>query len=423
MVSDAGAQVPRWVFCAIVGLALIAGTSANGQAPSPDLDVTDRVVTASRIYSLIQQYFAHRDGVPQVEIEAAYREYAGQAVRAQTRHAFDLATLRFIATLRNGHTQFFDSQLDGRPLKFRLLEVESQWVVIDSQDTRLPRGVVVRSLNGSPAGDVVRELSQYVAASNDRLARTHVFSYPGLFPERFPVVLRDGRVVVVDRALPADTRQPSPARESDGRWLRENRVAYVRITSFGDSAYERTAVELVRRFSSAPGLVVDVRGNGGGTTPLQLIAALMNRPRPWWQESTPQHIALLEAQGNPPLRTSRDFLPQAPSRDAYAGRLVLLVDRFCGSACEDFVMPFKSTGRAILVGETTQGSSGNPYRTDLGSGMSLAVGAVRYRFPDGRPFEGIGIEPDVTVERRLADVVSNRDAALARAEELASASK
>jgi carboxyl-terminal processing protease len=423
MVSHAGAHVPRWMSCAIVGLTLIAGTSANGQAPAPDLDVTDRVVTASRIYALIQQYFEHRDGVPQLEIEAAYREYAGQAVRAQTRRAFDLATLRFIATLRNGHTQFFDSQLDGRPLKFRLLEVEDQWVVIDSQDSRLPRGAVVRSLNGSPVGDVVRELSQYVAASNDRLARAHVFSYAGLFPERVPVVLQDGRVIVVDRGLPGDTRQPSPTRESDGRWLRENRVAYIRIPSFGDSAYERTAAELVHRFSSAPGLVVDVRGNGGGATPLQLIAALMNRPRPWWQESTPQHIALLEAQGVPPFRTSRDFLPLPPSNDAYAGRLVLLVDRFCGSACEDFVMPFKSTGRATVVGETTQGSSGNPYRTDLGSGMSVAVGAVRYRFPDGSPFEGIGIEPDVSVERRLADVVSNRDVVLARGEELAGASK
>jgi carboxyl-terminal processing protease len=404
-------------------LTLIVGASRNGQAQAPDLDLTDRVVTASRIYSLIQQYFAHWDGVPRAEIEAAYRVYVDQAIRALNRQAFDLSTMRFIATLRNGHTQFADSQLDGRPLKFRLLEVENQWVVTDSQDPRLPRGAVVRSLNGSPVDDVVRELSQYVAASNDRLAHAHVFSYPALFPERVPVVLRDGRVVVVDRTLPGETREPSPAQGSQGRWLREGRIAYIRIPSFGDSTYERTAVELVRRFSSAPSLVVDVRGNGGGATPFQLTAALMNRLRPWWQESTPQHIALLEAQGVPPFRTSRDFLPQAPSSDAYAGRLVLLVDRFCGSACEDFVMPFKSTGRAIVVGETTQGSSGNPYRIDLGSGMSVAVGAVRYRFPDGSPFEGIGIAPDVTVERRLSDVVGDRDAVLARGEELAGVSK
>jgi carboxyl-terminal processing protease len=114
---------------------------------------------------------------------------------------------------------------------------------------------------------------------------------------------------------------------------------------------------------------------------------------------------------------------QTPSKEAYQGRLLVLVDRFCGSACEDFVMPFKDTGRATVVGETTQGSSGNPYRTEVGTGITIAVGAVRYRFPDGAPFEGIGIVPDVPVERRIADIAAGRDAVLARAQSLASGSR
>jgi carboxyl-terminal processing protease len=410
------------VLCALVGTALVAGSPINGQAQSA-LDVTDRVITVSKVYSLVQQYFAHWDGVPRADFETAYRDYVDHAVRAENRKAFDLATMRFVAKLRNGHTQFFDTRLDGRPLKFRLLEVENQWVVIDSQDGRLSRGAVVRSLNGAPVDDFVRESAQYVAASNDRLARAHVFSYPGLFPERVSLTLQDGKVVVVDRAVQADVRDVSPVRDSRGRWLRDGQIACIRVPSFGDPAYERTATELVRQFASAPDLVVDVRGNGGGTTPRQLIAALMNRPWRFWQEVTPQQIALFEAQGIPPLRALRVSPQLSPSADAYQGRLFLLVDRFCGSACEDFVMPFKATGRAIVIGETTQGSSGNPYRADLGSGMSIAVGAVRYRFPDGAPFEGIGIVPDVTVERRIADIVAGRDAVLIRAEELASRSR
>jgi carboxyl-terminal processing protease len=84
-------------------------------------------------------------------------------------------------------------------------------------------------------------------------------------------------------------------------------------------------------------------------------------------------------------------------------------------------MPFKDTGRALLLGETTQGSSGNPYRADLGFGMTIAVGSVRYTFPDGTAFEGIGIAPNVEVERKLADVIADRDAVLARAQELSDA--
>jgi carboxyl-terminal processing protease len=407
---------------AILMLLLIGVASVSAGSQVSDLDATDRLVVASRIYAVVQQYFAHWDGAPRSDVEGAYREYVGDVIRGTTRKDFDLATLRFIASLHNGHTQFNDSQMDGRPLKFRLLEVEGQWVVLGSQDSTLPRGVVVRTIDGTPVDDFVRDSSRYVSASNDRLARTHVFSYPALFPERVSVGLQNGEVVVINRAAPGDARQTITS-GVEGRWLQEGQVAYIRVSSFGDPNNERRAIELVRQFASSRSMVVDVRGNGGGTTPRQLLGALMNRPWRPWLESTPQRIALLEAQGFPPLQASRENVLQTPSMDAYGGRLFLLVDRFCGSACEDFVMPFKTTGRATLIGEITQGSSGNPYRTDLGRGMSVSIGAVRYRFPDGSAFEGFGIVPDIPIERRIADIVANHDAAMERAQELAGTAK
>src|SRR5262245_19325273 len=235
-----------------------------------DPDAAGRMVIATKIYSLVQQYFAHWEGAARSDVDAAYRTYVADALAATDRKGFDLATLRFIAALHNGHTQFSDDQADGRPLKFRLREVEHQWVVTVSQESGLPRGTIVNTLNGRPVGDVVTELAQYVAASNDRLARTHVFSYPGLFPERISLGLADGQVVVVDRSVKA-TNPPQMARASEGRWLREGQTAYIRVPSFGDPVFERSAIDLVRQYSSAPNLIVDVRGNGGGTTPRQLI--------------------------------------------------------------------------------------------------------------------------------------------------------
>src|SRR5262249_50049996 len=155
----------------------------------------------------------------------------------------------------------------------------------------------------------------YVAASNDRLARSLVFFYPGLFPERISIALEDGSVVVIDRSLPADT--PIPVQDgSEGRWLLEGQIAYLRIPSFGDAAYERTAIQQGRKFSAAPNLVIDVRGNGGGTTPRQLIAALMNRAWRTWHEMTPQRLALFEANGVPPISAARASRPQPASSDA-----------------------------------------------------------------------------------------------------------
>ena len=54
--------------------------------------------------------------------------------------------------------------------------------------------------------------------------------------------------------------------------------------------------------------------------------------------------------------------------------------------------------------------------------MSLTVGSVRCRFPDGAPFEGVGIAPDVPVEPSITDVRDSKDPVLEKAEQLAAAS-
>jgi carboxyl-terminal processing protease len=403
-------------------LFLIGGVIAASvclRSQSVDLDAADRVVVASRIYALVQQYFAHWDGASRSSVDDAYRLYADRAVHSASRQEFDLATLRFVASLHNGHTQFFDSQADGRPLKFRLLEVEGRWVVIGSQESRLPRGAIVRTIDGIPAEAFVRDKAAYVAASNDRIARTYVFLYLALFNERITLGLDSGQTVVIDRATAPDAPLAA-AKRVEGRWLQDGVVAYIRVSSFGDPADERTAIDLVRQFSAARSVIVDVRGNGGGTTPRQLIATLMNRPWRSWIESSPQRIPLLDAMVFPlQLQVGRENPEQPPATDAYGGRVFILADRYCVSACEDFVMPFKTTGRGTVVGELTHGSSGNPYRADLGNGMRVAIGAMRYRFPDGSAFEGVGIAPDIPIERRIADIAVGRDASLERAIELA----
>ena len=127
----------------------------------------------------------------------------------------------------------------------------------------------------------------------------------------------------------------------------------------------------------------------------------------------PQHAELStgDAQVNP------DALE--PPDSHFKGKLILLVDRECVCACEDFVMPFKVTRRGQLVGETTAGTYSETRFSSFENGMLLNVSAVRHVFPDGSRFEGVGIAPDVPVETTPEDLKARRDPVLARAIELA----
>jgi carboxyl-terminal processing protease len=147
----------------------------------------------------------------------------------------------------------------------------------------------------------------------------------------------------------------------------------------------------------------------------------MDRDWRFWVTSTPSHVALRKAQEAPSALLQMDSDRNRPHAGAFAGRLILLVDRFTCSACEDFVMTFKDNGRAQIIGETTEGSSGQPYFFQFGNGMSIMVGSARYSFPDGSPFESLGIEPTILVDWRIADVRSGVDPVLERAKKAAAA--
>jgi carboxyl-terminal processing protease len=149
----------------------------------------------------------------------------------------------------------------------------------------------------------------------------------------------------------------------------------------------------------------------------------MGRPYQTWTESSSQH-------GGPLLRSYATAYPQhatatysdaivRPRETAYAGGLILLTDRICSCACEDFVMPFKYSKRATLVGETTAGTFSFTRHVDFENGMILNIAAVHHTFPDGAPFEGVGIAPDVPVDTTPDDLKAGYDPVLQKAVGLA----
>lgn len=91
----------------------------RAQQGEGDLSISERAYVASKLYSSIEIYFAHRAGIVELDLDAAYKAYLERALGAKGRREFDPATLEFVAQLRNKHTQFNDHWLNrkhGQPL-------------------------------------------------------------------------------------------------------------------------------------------------------------------------------------------------------------------------------------------------------------------------------------------------------------------
>jgi len=410
-----------------------------------DLSLARRMWIASKIYSSVRSHFAHWEAIPDLDFDQAFQEYLDEASTAPDRRSFSLSTMRLFARLHNGHTGFEDLQLvrdDAGPVGFTAEPGAGGWVVRKSLLTVLPPGSVIRNIAGEPAEDFLERLSGYMPASSSETALRMVWSASFLFPESFELELDDGRKVLIRRGEQDLT--PLPPRTLRMEVL-DGEIAQLTIPSFADPAAEEEALRLIESQASAAALIVDVRANGGGTTPERLIRALMDRPWREMAEATPVAIGAFAAaaqvarlgwtQGlDDGSRGSLEALSrfdgaklitapalQQPSSPLFRGPLFVLIDRDCSSACEDFVMPLGWTGRATVLGEPTRGSTGQPYYFDFGDGLGFRVGARRAYFPDGSPFEGVGIRPKEEVRPTVEALRRGEDPVLARALELARA--
>jgi carboxyl-terminal processing protease len=390
----------------VVALALLLGTlGAASPSPSPAFDPGPAIHTA------VEAHFGHWDAARRASFARAWARYEIETgVGARDRDATDLAATRLVASLHNGHSWFFDNAFyDTRPsaAPFALQFTDGIWIATGSRTPRVANGARLVSVDGVPAETYFREHEDLASASSEREARGDMLDliWSGV-PAHGTAHLQfsDGQTIALDNATSAASRVTPRVRS---RWLVARKIAYVAIPSFDDPAFERAAMQIVRNVWSAKSIVIDVRGNGGGRTPAYLMWLLADRRLPWWRETS------TAPQPARPLAKPDQHWPR--NADAYRGRVVLVADEGCGSSCEDFVMSLVVSRRARFVGARTKGTTGMIFVAELEKGVQLAVGTIHESFPNGAPFEGIGIEPTDPVPLRIADVRADRDAALARA--------
>lgn len=403
-------------------LCLILALGSGLRAQSPEaISLQERVMMASQIYHIISTFFP---GLSQDKFDTAYQQYLAIILRTENRKDFDLASMEFVADLHDGHSWFYDNWLDrgyGQPIGFLAYPLSGEWTVVRSTLSSVHVGDVIRSIDDKSMDDFFAINRRYVSASSNRDAGVSFFDTPAIFPEKFVLTLADGRRLPIDRQNYRKESQPTA--NTEGKWLVEKTVAYIKVPTFHGVETQAQALEFLKQFHDAKALILDVRGNPGTGAPGALQRALMVHPYRDWNESSSEHGGALLRNYAPayPGHSTVTFTDTVihPSEPAYSGRLILLTDRLCSCACEDFVMPFKYSKRATLVGETTAGSYSMTRHIDFDNGMILNIAAVHHTFPDGSQFKGVGIAPDLQIAVTPEDLRAGRDVVLKKALEIA----
>jgi carboxyl-terminal processing protease len=182
-------------------------------------------------------------------------------------------------------------------------------------------------------------------------------------------------------------------------------LGYVRMASFSEGVHGplREAVQKLER-QGAEGIVLDLRGNGGGLLDEAVLSASVLLPKGEVVVTTSSRT-----QGHAVYKTVGGNLPSLP--------IAVLIDRDTASAAEILTAALADDAGAEVVGTRSYGKGVFQQELPLSNGGALKLTVGEYFTPDGVNLaRSGGIHPDVPARD---DPRTRRDEALERAEGVA----
>lgn len=161
------------------------------------------------------------------------------------------------------------------------------------------------------------------------------------------------------------------------------KLGYARLASFSegaDVALRRTVRRLQRQ--GAEGLVLDLRGNGGGLLEEAVLTASIFLPEGEVVVTTDSRT-----EGHAVYKTKGGNLPALP--------IVVLIDRDTASAAEILTAALADDAGAKTVGTRSYGKGVFQQEIELSNGGALKLTVGEYFTPRGENLAGKGIHPDV----------------------------
>jgi len=169
-------------------------------------------------------------------------------------------------------------------------------------------------------------------------------------------------------------------------YMRDDRIAYIRLFTFGDKSHQEVREALEYLLADDPiGLVFDLRFNPGGTVDAAIDIA---------SEFIDQGVIFYEVYGD----GSREIFEADGDGLGTEIPLVVLVNHGSASASEIVSGAIQDYGRAPLVGTTTFGKGSVQYWIPLSNDQgAVRVTIAAWITPEERQIHQTGLAPDVPI--------------------------
>jgi carboxyl-terminal processing protease len=354
-----------------------------------------------------------------VDWQAKRNTFRAAAGRAANTHEFYELLRQMIASLRDAHTRVYspDEKFDWWSPRFvtvglTVREVQGVPTVLHVESgsaasrTDIKPGDVIVSVDNIPVADFLSQRMRANGLTNDGTTRFRaiatLFEGPAGTEVKVGWSTRNGKQK--SAVLPRYWSQ----RQLGFNNQRKGKIAVLRLDGFTQSVALDFSKMLPDVLEGAGGIILDLRGNGGGDAEAMADVASL-----FMDEGTNLGKFADRSGASFELQTFSKRLWRIPNLLPTKLPLVALTSENTSSAAEILVAALQSKGRAQVIGTDTCGCVlAIRNRHALPDGGVLDVSEFDYRTAAGVRLEGAGVKPDKITPTTRADVYSRRDPAM-----------
>jgi carboxyl-terminal processing protease len=402
---------------------------AAAESPAKErLTSRDRKEVFEKIWREIHDHY-YDPSYNGVDWNEVHERYAPLVDATKNDQEFYALMSQMTSELHDAHTRFNSPEQwrnfrrqQGVTVGFTVDDVDGKTVVTsvtpgsDAAHDGIEPGMVVLRVNDTPVAERIAEIQKKrLPSSSERATRwfiyNRMFAGPADMPVKVALQRADGSVAEVS----VQRQVYSAAPEVTTHVLPSGNV-YIRFDGF-QHPITKEFRQALQKNRDAPGLIVDLRRNGGGDLAVLLPIAgyFFGKRTLFAKDSTRTGKPLSSYVGL--FKLPLQLYVGRPGEQIYSGPVVILVDAHSASSSEVFAAGMQDTLRAKIIGSQSCGcvlGIAKP-RVMKGGGV-LEMSEVLWFSPKGRKLEGTGIIPDKIVVPSVADLQRRRDPVLAAAD-------
>lgn len=184
----------------------------------------------------------------------------------------------------------------------------------------------------------------------------------------------------------------------------DDNIGYIYCPSFNSGLGEGNISQVLQDFAECTGIIIDVRGNSGG----ELVKAERLASHFTNERILVGYMSHKTGTGHNDFSGLQEIWLEPSDGIRWQKKTVVLTNRRCYSATNDFVKDMKECPKVTVIGDQTGGGSGMPFSSELPNGWSVRFSACPI-YDVGKNHTEFGILPDINVSMKIEDILKNKD--------------